>query len=54
MLQGHFDSYHVLPGVVMIEAMAQASGLCTQLADQEIADFFEDSHKDSPGNANRC
>lgn len=31
--QGHFPGHPVMPGVLIIEAMAQASGLLTQLSD---------------------
>src|SRR3546814_7969916 len=30
--QGHFPGYPVMPGVLVIEAMAQAAGLLTQLS----------------------
>jgi 3-hydroxyacyl-[acyl-carrier-protein] dehydratase len=30
--QGHFQSHSVMPGVLIIEAMAQAAGLLTQLS----------------------
>lgn len=32
--QGHFPGHPVMPGVLIIEAMAQASGVLTQLTDQ--------------------
>ena len=31
--QGHFPGHPVMPGVLVIEAMAQAAGLLTQLSD---------------------
>ncbi len=31
--QGHFPGYPVMPGVLIIEALAQASGVLTQLSD---------------------
>jgi len=31
--QGHFPSYPVMPGVLVIEAMAQVAGLLTMLSD---------------------
>lgn len=31
--QGHFPGHPVMPGVLIVEAMAQASGLLTQLSD---------------------
>ena len=33
--QGHFPGYPVMPGVLVIEAMAQAAGLLTQLSDNQ-------------------
>ena len=35
---GHFPGYPVMPGVLVIEALAQAGGLLTQLSKQEGAD----------------
>ena len=32
--QGHFQSHSVMPGVLIIEAMAQAAGLLTQLSNR--------------------
>src|SRR5205814_7475448 len=34
--QGHFPGHPVMPGVLIIEAMAQASGVLTQLS-QEVS-----------------
>ena len=31
--QGHFPGHPVMPGVLVIEAMAQAAGLLTQLSE---------------------
>jgi len=36
--QGHFPGHPVMPGVLVIEAMAQAAGLMTQLSDGENTD----------------
>lgn len=36
--QGHFPGHPVMPGVLIIEAMAQASGLLTQLSAADGAD----------------
>ena len=36
--QGHFPSQAVMPGVLVIEAMAQAAGILTQLLRQHIGD----------------
>lgn len=36
--QGHFPGYPVMPGVLQIEAIAQASGLMVLLNDEEGAD----------------
>lgn len=33
--QGHFPGHPVMPGVLVIEAMAQAAGLLTQLSDDQ-------------------
>ena len=36
--QGHFPGHPVMPGVLVIEALAQAGGLLTQLTTQTTAD----------------
>jgi 3-hydroxyacyl-[acyl-carrier-protein] dehydratase len=36
--QGHFPGHPVMPGVLVIEAMAQAAGLMTQLSEGEKTD----------------
>lgn len=36
--QGHFPGHPVMPGVLIVEAMAQASGLLTQLSEPPRAD----------------
>ncbi len=36
--QGHFPGHPVMPGVLVIEAMAQAAGLLTQLSEGEKTD----------------
>jgi len=36
--QGHFPGHPVMPGVLLIEAMAQAAGLLTQLSRQSHGD----------------
>lgn len=34
--QGHFPDHPVMPGVLVIEAMAQAAGLLTQLSERRV------------------
>ena len=36
--QGHFEGHPVMPGVLVIEALAQAGGLLTQLSRGTVAD----------------
>lgn len=36
--QGHFPGHPVMPGVLVIEAMAQAAGLLTQLSEGETSE----------------
>ena len=36
--QGHFPAHPVMPGVLVIEALAQAGGILTQLTSQTTAD----------------
>jgi 3-hydroxyacyl-[acyl-carrier-protein] dehydratase len=37
--QGHFPGHPVMPGVLIVEAMAQAAGLLTQLSDPDSANL---------------
>ncbi|MBU8975042.1 MULTISPECIES: 3-hydroxyacyl-ACP dehydratase FabZ [unclassified Lysobacter] len=36
--QGHFPGHPVMPGVLVVEALAQAGGVLTQLSNQNTAD----------------
>ncbi len=36
--QGHFPGHPVMPGVLVVEALAQAGGVLTQLSNQSTAD----------------
>ena len=45
LFQGHFKNFPVLPGVIMIEAMAQLSGCLTYLSEKNTD---EESNKDMP------
>jgi 3-hydroxyacyl-[acyl-carrier-protein] dehydratase len=43
--QGHFPGHPVMPGVLVIEALAQAGGLLTQLSHGAVADGKQASDK---------
>ena len=49
--QGHFPGHPVMPGVMVIEAMAQAAGVLTQLSREGSAHEREWQHLCQRGDA---